>query len=39
MPDKFMEFMQTDSFKEAAFLFALLLLLGGFKFAVEGLLE
>lgn len=33
------EIMSSDTAKQAAFLFAILLLLGGFKIAVEGLLE
>ncbi len=37
--EKFQSFMQSDTAKEAAFLFAILLLLGGFKIAVEGLME
>lgn len=34
-----MGFMQSDTAKEAAFLFAVVLLLFGFKFSLEGLLE
>lgn len=33
------EFVQSDTFKQGAFLFALLLLLGGWKFGLEGILE
>ncbi len=33
------EFTKTETFKEGAFLFAVLLLLGGWKFGLEGILE